>query len=173
MTFRWKGPEAIIDAAVAKLQANMTARVATINSEDTVGVTIAAPDNAQYYTASQRLYPPGPCIVVFDGRVGLKPGRQEGPHEVMTETTVGVYVIDQDMDEQNLNRKLQRLNAAAIESLLDGTPVEQLNDSGGNQIAWRIAFRESQASPVFHPDSDGAPLRASRVTVFSVTRLEQ
>jgi hypothetical protein len=112
-------------------------------------------------------------VIVFDGRVGLAGGKQEGSHQVMTETTLGVYVLDDDMDEQHLNRKLQRLNAAAIETLLDDAPVERLNDAGGSQIAWRIAFRESQASPVFHPDSDGAPLRASRVTIFSATRLEQ
>ncbi|HEY8723450.1 MAG TPA: hypothetical protein VIL92_06275 [Gaiellaceae bacterium] len=173
MTFRWKGPEAIIDAAVAKLQAGMSVHIATINSEDTAGVTITVPDTAQYFTAAQRLYPPGPCVIVFDGRVGLAGGKQEGSHQVMTETTLGVYVLDDDMDEQHLNRKLQRLNAAAIETLLDDAPVERLNDAGGSQIAWRIAFRESQASPVFHPDSDGAPLRASRVTIFSATRLEQ
>jgi hypothetical protein len=173
MTFRWKGPEAIIDAAVAKLQAGMTTHITTINSEDTAGVTVSVPDTAQYFTAAQRLYPPGPCVVVFDGRVGLAPRGQEGAHQVMTETTLGVYVLDDDMDEQHLNRKLQRLNAAAIETLLDDAPVERLNDTGGNLIAWRIAFRESVPSPVFHPDGDGAPLRASRLTIFNVTRLEQ
>lgn len=173
MTFRWKGPEALVDAAVAKLKDNMATRIATINNEDTAGVTISVPSDDKYFTAAKRLYPPGPCVVVFDGRVGLAAGKAEGSHQVMTDTTLGVYVLDDDMDEEHLNRKLQRLNAAAVESLLDGTPLEQLNDTAGTTLAWRIAFRESQPSPVFHPDSDGAPLRASRLTVFSVTRLEQ
>ena len=173
MTFRWKGAEAIVDSVVAKLQNGLPNHIATINSEDTVGVTVDVPSSDAYFTAAQRAYALTPAVIVFDGRTGLAPRGQEGSHQVMTETLVGVYVLADDMNEQHLNRKLQRLNAAVIETLLDDAPVERLNDGSGNTVAWRIAFRESQPSPVFHPEGDGAPLRASRVTVFSVTRLEQ
>lgn len=170
---RFSGPELIVDAAVAKLKQNLQARVQTINAEADDGIVVGLPDDGQYFTAAQRSYPPGPSIVVFDGRTGKAAG-QEGVHTLMTETLLGVYVIDEDMNEQNLDRKLKRMNAAAVESLLDGAPKEQLaHPNTGATVAFRIAFRESQPSPVFHPDGEGAPLRASRVSIFTVTRLEE
>lgn len=170
---RFQGPELIVDAAIAKLRNNMPAFIQRINVEDDDQVTVGIPPDEAYFTSAQRLYPNGPCVVVFDGRTGRAGGRQEGPHQIVTDTLLGVYVIDEDMNEQNLDRKLKRMNAAAIEALLDADPKEQLaHPNTGAQVAWRIEFRESQPSPVFHPDGDGAPLRASRVTIFSVTRLE-
>lgn len=173
MTFRFSGPELIVDAAVAKLRQFLPAHIQTINNEADDGITVLIPSDDAYYTASQRLYPLKPCVVVFDGRTGKASG-QEGVHTLTTDTLLGVYVIDDDMDEQRLDRKLKRLNAAAVEALLDEAPKEQLaHPNTGAQVAYRIAFRESQPSPVFHPDGDGAPLTASRVTIFTVTRLEQ
>lgn len=171
---RFQGPELIVDAAIAKLRSNMPGLIQRLNIENDDQVTVGIPSDAAYFTAAQRTYPPGPCVVVFDGRTGRKPGKQEGVHQVMTDTLLGVYVIDEDMNEQNLDRKLKRMNAAAVETLLDSDPKEQLSHPNtGATVAWRIEFRESQPSPVFHPDNDGAPLRASRLTIFSVTRLEQ
>ena len=89
---------------------NMPARIQTINNEHDDGIQVGIPDDAQYFTAAQRLYPPGPCVVVFDGRTGKASG-QEGVHTLMTDTLLGVYVIDDDMDEQRLDRKLKRMNA--------------------------------------------------------------
>lgn len=170
---RFKGPELIVDAAVAKLKANLPDRIATINSEATDGLVVDTPDDGRYFTSAKRLYPPGTCLVVFDGRTGRAAGRSEGAHQLMTDTLLGVYVITDDADEEHLDRKLKRLNAAAIEALLDGTPKEQLQAADGSLVAWQIQYRESTPSPLFHPDGDGAPLRASRLTVFSVARLEQ
>jgi hypothetical protein len=171
---RFQGPELIVDAAVAKLRNNMPGLIQRINIEDDDQVTVDIPKDDAYYTASKRLYAIVPCVVVFDGRTGRTPGRQEGPHQVMTDTLLGVYVIDQDMDEEHLDRKLKRMNAAAIEALLDGDPKEQLaHPNTGSTVSWQIQFRDSQPSPAFHPDGDGAPLRASRLSVFNVTRLEQ
>lgn len=171
---RFQGPELIVDAAIAKLRGNMPGLIQRINIEDDDQVTVGIPTDEAYYTAAKRLYSILPCVVVFDGRTGRTPGRQEGPHQVMTDTSLGVYVIDQDMDEEHLDRKLKRMNAAAVEALLDGDPKEQLaHPNTGTLVGWRIEFRETVPSPHFHPDGDGAPLRASRLTIFSVTRLEQ
>lgn len=174
MSFRFRGPEVIVDAAVYKLRQNLAARIQQINAENDDDVSVGIPDDARYFTAAKRIYPPGPCVVVFDGRTGRATTGGEGVHQVMTETLLGVYVIDDDADEEHLDRKLKRMNAAAIETLLDVPPAEQLSHPNtGDTVAWRIAFRETQPSPVFHPDGDGATLRASRVTIFTVTRLEQ
>lgn len=167
------GPEAVIDALVTKLQANMLQRVAAINLEKDDGIAVVAPSNARYYKAARRLIPPpGPAILVMDGPMTLLP-RNEGPHSLMTETMFAVWVMDEDGDEERLGAKLKRLSRAVIESLWDGQPQEMLTDVDGNQVAFNLKPHSTVPGDVFDPEHPGGPtLREFYCTIFTATRLE-
>lgn len=167
----WLGSEEIVDAAVAKLKNEMPGRVAAINARRNDQITAVCPSDNRYYTAALRLIPPGgPALLVMDGRMSV--GRGEGTHSLGTSTSLGVWVIDEDSDEQRLARKLWRLSAATIESLWDGNPKEQLTTAAGAPLAWRITPAETVPGPAFEPEGNGAALRQFYLTVFTVQRLE-
>lgn len=169
----FKGSEVIVDAIAAKLKAEMPARVAAINTEKNDGITIHAPTDDRYFVAAKRVIAPGsPAVLVMDGPMGL--GQGESFHELMTTTNIGVYVRDEDSDEEHLARKLQRLSRAVTESLWDGDPKEQLY-TGATQVAWRIVPKQTVPGQAFEPQgaSPGTNLAAYYLTIFEVKRLEQ
>jgi hypothetical protein len=167
------GSEVLVDAVIVKLQAEMLARVAKINLQNDDEVTIVAPNNDRYFTAALRLIPPpGPAILVMDGPMKLQRGG-EGPHSLLTNTVVGVWVMDEDSDEQRLGRRLQRLSRAVIESLWDGAPQEMLVDVNGNQVGYNLRPGDTVPGPAFEPDhGDGPGLREFYLTTFTISRVE-
>lgn len=171
MTVRWLGAEAIVDAAVAKLRTNMPVRIAAINTEKDDDITLTFPDDDRYYTAMRRVVAPGsPAIIVMEGPMTVVGA--DGPHSLETLTKLGVWVMDEDVDEERLADRLRRLSRAAVESLWDADPAEQLHDDDGNQVAWRIAPSGEETSPIFELESGGADLREFKLTVFNVQRRE-
>lgn len=173
MTTDWLGPEAIVDAIVVKLQKNMTQRVARINLQKTDDVGLAAPDESRYFKSAKRLIPPpGPAVLVMDGPMSVLP-RSEGPHSLLTEVLVGVWVMDEDSDEDRLSRRIQRLSRAVIESIWDADPAEMLVDSDGNQVAYAVKPHSTVPGDAFDPQHPGGPtLREFYCTIFACTRLE-
>lgn len=171
MTVRFQGGERIVDAIVAKLRVNMPGRAAAINAEKADGILIEPPADTDYYTAAVRTIGRAPAILVMEGRTGLNP-RGEGPHTLMTDTRVAVYVCEEDGDEQRLGRKLQRQAAAVVESLWDSAPLEQLLDGNG-VAAWKIVPVETVPGVAFEPEGQGAPWRAFYLWVFLVSRVEE
>lgn len=169
----WLGPEAIVDAIVTKLQANMLSRVAAINLEKDDSIQVVAPGNDRYFKSARRLIPPpGPAILVMDGPMTLL-SRNEGPHSLMTETMLAVWVMDEDGDEDRLARKLQRLTRAVIESLWDGDPQEMLTDVDGGQVAFNLKPHSTVPGDAFDPEHPAGPtLREFYCTIFTATRLE-
>jgi len=167
------GPEALVDAVIAKLQANMAARVAAINAEKDDGITIVAPDNSRYFASAKRqIPPPGPAVLVMDGRMGLD-ARGEGPHTLSTTTSIGVYMLEEDADEETLARKLWRQSRAIVESLWDDQPKEQLLNADGSLLGWKILPTRTTPGPAYEPEGKGPSLRQFYLTTFTVSRLEQ
>lgn len=172
MTASFLGAEALVDAIVLKLKAEMPTRVLAINAEKNDGITVAIPDNARYFTSAVSLIPPpGPAVLVMDGPMRLNPGG-EGPHSLLTQTQIAVWVMDEDQTEQSLARKLQRLNRAVIESLWDGAPKEALAKADGSQLAYSLLPEQTVPGRAFEPEGGGTQLRAFYLTIFSVIRLE-
>lgn len=167
------GPEAIVDAMVVKLRNNMLERIATINLEMDDDVQVVAPDDGRYFTAARRLIGPGgPAILVMDGPMTVVRGG-EGPHSLLTEYLIAVWVMDEDQDEERLARRMQRLTRAVIESLWDAAPQEMLTDSDGRQVAYSLKPHSTVPGDQFDPQRPTGPiLRAFYCTVFSATRLE-
>lgn len=171
----FKGPELIVRSVIAKLQENMPARAAAINAEFDDEVTISAPTAARYFTAAKRQIPPsGSAILVMDGRMTLD-ARGEGPHSLLTNTLVGVYVLDEHQDEETLASKLWRQSRAVVESLWDAPPQEQLfsYQGDGSQVAYQVIPMSTVPGRAFEPEGGGPSLRQFYLTTFRVTRLEQ
>lgn len=170
----FKGPELLVDAAIAKLQANMPARIQSINAERSDGITCVAVDNARYFSSMKRqIPPPGPAVLVMDGAMTLDP-RGEGPHSLLTNVKLGIYVLEEDSDEEKLARKLWRQTRAVIESLWDAAPQEQLAmPTGTGTAAYKIVPMQTVPGPAFEPEGRGPALRQYYCVTFMLTRLEQ
>jgi hypothetical protein len=169
VTVRYQGGELIVDALVAK--ANMPQRLLAINAEKADRILLEPPADSDYYTAAVRTIGRAPAILVMEGTTTFPPG-QEGPHSLMLNTRVAVYVLEEDSDEQRLGRKLQRQSSAVVESLWDSPPAEQLADANG-VVAWRIFPIESIPGPTFEPEGEGASWRQLFLWIFEVRRLEE
>lgn len=167
------GSEVITAAVKAKLQANMPTRVEAINVEKNDDVTVAVPDINRYFTAARRLIAPGgSAILIMDGPMTILRGG-EGFHSLSTVTKVGVWVMDEDADEERLSLRLLRLTRAVIESLWDGDPKEQLNYSDGTpQLAWKLWPEQTVPGTPYQPEGPGSNLREFYLTVFAASRLE-
>lgn len=172
MTTKFLGAEVIVAAMKAKLQTEMPTRIAAINTEKNDDVTVTVPSNDRYFTAALRtIAPGGPAVLIMDGPMTLERGG-EGPHSLLTVTTVAVWVMDEDSDEDRLGRRLQRLARAATESLWDGAPQEALANTDGSQLAYNLRPHSTVPGRPFEPDHGGANLREFYLSIFSVTRLE-
>ena len=158
--------EPIIDAVIAKLKAGYSGHVTTINYADTVGITIAAPADVDYYYGRARDIPRVPAIVV-SGMPGSD-FTEEGAHSFLFATLIAVIAIDEDQDVSRLARKLDRHERAILETLWDDAPQEALTGS-----AYRLFPQEDTLSPVHEPrDGGSAPYRSWVGVVFSATQTE-
>lgn len=166
--------EPIIEAVRQKLRDNMPGRVAVINADQSLPdlqPPLKAPD--AYYTAPRNPLPPSmPAIVVMDGAMTIAQNN-EGPHSLITETEIAVFIVDEHPDREVLGKRLQRLNRAVIESLWDGEPQERLVLADGSFAAFRIFPSRVTPGPMLdNPDRPDVP-RSFQVTVFQVRQLEE
>lgn len=166
MTVNLNLGEVIVDAVVTKLQAGMAARVATINAQKNDGITVSAPASGDFYKAWITEIPPGPAVIVAEGPSQVS-DLSEGPHSFITETEIGVYLIDADTNPATLGKKLQRLARAAIETIWDDAPQEQLTGS-----AFRIMLLRTQPGRVFEPEPTTNIYRATYLVVFMAEQQE-
>src|SRR5512146_1820652 len=117
--------EPLVEAVKAKLQANMPSRVAAINAD--AGIPEIVPPllvPQSYYTSGIESIPDAPALIIAEGPTEFG---EEGPHTLLTQTEIGVWVLEADPDRQTLGKRLQRQTRAVIESLWDSPPLEQLN----------------------------------------------
>lgn len=125
MTVTLKLSEVVIDLMIAKLQAGLASRVATINTEKADGITITAPADSQIFLGFPDVEPSEPSIFLLE-----LPGAdytEEGPHGFQFTTDIAVVVYDLESDRQRLGRKLLRQARAATEVLWDDSPAEKLD----------------------------------------------
>jgi hypothetical protein len=166
--------EPLIEAAKTKLQANMPGRVATINADSSlpdIQPPLKAPEASTYYTAPLSPMPPAmPAIVVMDGALAIEP-LSEGPHSFITNTQLGVFIVEEHQDRQVLGKRLQRLSRAVIESLYDGDPKEQLSLADGTS-AFRLMPLRTEPGPVFDADRPDT-YRSFYLVIFMVAQVEE
>lgn len=143
------GPEALVDACIAKLQAGIPTRIAAINAAATDGIVLDVPQNADYYTALIDQLPNAPSIIVYAGPAQWT---GEGSHSFSDVAyDLCVYILEEDLDRQVLGRRLQRHQNAITECLWDDAPKEQAGATGANgqPIVWRLRPRTTTPSPLF------------------------
>lgn len=151
-----QGPEVLVDACISKLKAGLAERVAQINAEAADNIVITTPQDADYYTALIDLLPHAPSIIVWAGPAQWT---GEGSHSFIDVAyDLCVYVLEEDIDRQNLGRRLQRQARAITEVLWDDAPREQAGAIGpnGQPSVWRLRPRTTTPSPLFsgeEPDS--------------------
>jgi len=155
--------ETICDAVQAKLESKIDARIATINTEKNDGIALASP--RAYFRGQQQEIAPNSVPALF---IMEAPGNfnEEGPHGLISEFDVLVYVLDSDQVGDRLAKRLQRWCRVVIEALWDDDPREQLNSS-----AYRIRPIRTIPGTVFEPTSLDA-WRGFYVIVFRVTQEE-
>lgn len=166
--------EPIVDAVIAKLQAGVPARIATINAADTNGVTVTAPSDDDYYFGGADQIPRAPAYIVTEGRPADGAlYENEGPHSFIYADTIVVAVYDEDVDRQHLARKLLRHKRAIIEAVWDDDPKERLADANGNSVAFHIAPITHEPGPVLDPEDTGSQTwRGYHAVVFTTRKAE-
>jgi hypothetical protein len=161
--------EDVLDAAVVKLKAGLTARIAAINNDKLDGITLGTPLEQDFYLGGAANVPSGrtPAYIITDGGTGESGGfSEEGAHELRYNFQLVVFMLDEDLDRQRLARRLLRLERAVIETLWDDVPEEQLVCANGTHPhLWPARL---QPGPVFNPETNGEPFRQWRACVFEV-----
>lgn len=141
--------EAIADAILGKLETGLATRVATINSADSEGITIAAP--SIFFVGSWGpVAPAAPAILVTELGTGAEKFGEEGPHSFIYKTEILVGVFDLDIDPQQLARKLWRQARAVIEVLWDDPPAEMAGSTQPFPVS-RLHPTRTVPGPVFNP----------------------
>lgn len=145
------GHDEVVAAVVAKLQANMPARILTINQTATWGPQLATPGDVDYYTSgvsSLDELPRAPAIIVAEGQTPMREG--DGTHSFIEHTDILVYILEQDTDRGVLGTRLQRQARAVQEAVWDSDPMERLD------AAWSYRIFPKAITPgrVFDPDAD-------------------
>lgn len=161
--------EVYVDAARAKLQAGMPARVAAIN-EDTTLAALPSPLIAplSYSVGGVTALPQAPAIVVTNG--GSEFG-EEGAHSFIIQNRLFVWILDADSDPQMLSRRLMRQARAVIETLWDDDPRESLAGWGNASGPYRI-FPVGTKPGEYEPDSGADAWRRWYVVQFVVQAFE-
>lgn len=162
--------EVIVDAVIAKLEAGWAARATLINAEKNDGITVAAPDSANFFPGRMPSLPVTPACFVLSG-----PGafREQGAHSMTTAYEIHVHVIESAMTGIELARRLMRQTRAVIEVIYDDDPQEALYVSGSSSVksAYRIFPLRTVPGAVFDP-SQGDGWRGSYLTVFRAEQEE-
>ena len=110
------------------------------------------------------LSPDTPALIIAEGPAQFA---EEGPHTLLLNLEVGVWVLEADPDRQVLGKRLQRQTRAVIESLWDSVPFEQLDSK-----AYRLFPTRTQPGRVFEPDQVDS-WRGFYLTIFSVQQIEE
>jgi hypothetical protein len=166
MSLSLKLGEVIVDAAIAKLNTGLAARIAAINTEKNDSVTIVAPVNIYPFGKPQGLLADFPAYVVTV--YGESPVyEKEGAHGFIYSEGLAVMVAEQDPDRERIGRKLLRHQRAIIETLWDDQPREQLTNS-----AFTLEPVKHIPGPTFEPTDERPVYEAYFIQVFIARQLE-
>lgn len=166
MTVSLNLSEVIIDAAIAKLNAGIAARIATLNAAKNDSVTLVAPVNIYPFGKPQGLLADFPAYVVTV--YGESPVyEKEGAHSFIYSEGIAVMVAEQDPDRERLGRKLLRHQRVIIETLWDDAPREALTNS-----AFTLEPVKHIPGPIFEPNDDSPVYEGYFIQVFIARQLE-
>lgn len=158
--------ETIVDAAVAKLNAGIAARIAEINLEKSDTIALDVPTDIFPFGKPQGLLAQFPCYVVTV--YGESPVyEKEGSHGFIYAEGIAVMIAEQDPDRERIGRKLLRHQRAIVECLWDDAPREALT-----QFAYTLEPVKHIPGPVFEPTSDKAVYEAYFLQIFTVRQQE-
>jgi hypothetical protein len=136
------GIENALDAVVARLQANLNAKIDALNAAATDGFTVEHP---QTYTVSTRAeLGPFPHVMVLPVRKQTEAdsgGRIEWRYRVRVLSWVS------HPDEEGLGRVLLRFDEAVTQTLLAGRRLDATN--------WQVSYEDGEPGPVFQPQKRG------------------
>lgn len=155
--------EVYVDLVVAKLQAGIPARIAAINAEKQDGIVMLAPSDESYITSGIETLPRYPALVIAEGPSQFA---LEGNQSLMASPLIGVYCWDEDVNRQNLGRRLQRLARAVTECIFFDDPPQQLDSN-----AFRIEPTRTIPGRVFQPDQSDTWC-SYYIVEFAATALE-
>ena len=169
----FKGGEVLVDALVAKLRNGVQTRIDLINTEYGDEITLTPP--LDFYTSGLSAIPRAPALIVSEGPMQIDP-ELESPPGFITDTALGVYVLEQDSDRQRLGKRLQRQIRAVIECAIFDEPTKALvavNGPRPNQVcAYRLMIQGTQPGRVFDPDTDDS-YRGFYLVTFRATQVEE
>jgi hypothetical protein len=169
---QFKGAEVLVDALVAKLRNGLEDRINEINAEYNDTIQILVPQD--YYTSGLSSIPRAPAVIVADGPMSPDPNL-ESPPGFISDTSLLVYVLEQDVDRQKLGRRLQRLTRAVIECALWDDPEKQLVAVNGPKkdlvCAYRLMISGTQPGRVFDPETDDS-YRGFYLAAFTAKQVE-
>jgi hypothetical protein len=166
VTLNLNWSETLVDALVAKLQAEMPARVQTINDAVTDGVTINPP--AVVVADGLNEISQTPALIVLEGRTPRF--EWEGGHGFISWTQLHVTIIEEAVARQVIARKLRRQARAVIESVWDSAPVQQLGAPAADGT--RIKMLSADPGPANRWSSTGTGWRGFYVVTFLAQQIE-
>lgn len=153
MTVTLQLAETIVDAARAKLEAGLPARISVINAAAADGIVLAVP--GEYHIGSwAAIAPTQPAILLTEMGTGAEQKfGEEGQHGFIYKTELMVGVYDLATDQETLARKLWRQARAVIEVLWDDPPAEMLGTTPPF-AAFKIHPVQTVPGPVFNPNEE-------------------
>jgi hypothetical protein len=166
--------EPLVEAVKAKLQANVAARIEAINNDAALPIltpSLKVPADVDYYTSGLAAIPRAPAYVIAEGPMEVSPDT-EGPHSFISQTEIGVWILEEDKDRQLLGKRLQRQVRATMEALWDSAPQEALAKADGSPLAFRLIPLRTQPGRVFDPDQQTEMWRGFYLTIYQVEQLE-
>ena len=168
--------EVICDAATAKLQAGMSARVARINAQASDFQLDDIPNDRYHLGGIPHAgLPSGPAVIVAEGPMEIAPDT-EGPHSFIAQTQLFVIVYADDASRATLDRKLKRYLRAVIETLWDDPPMQKLDGASPNGIGTAAVFNlvplRTRPGPTSEPDTESTAWRSWMGVIFLAEQVE-
>lgn len=171
MTVSLNLSDTLVDAVVAKLTAEMPARVATIRSESAA----ASEDASWLISPPAQIVPDGinevavtPTLVVMEGRTSKI--EWSSIHEFIPWTQIHVVIFEEAIDRGVLARKLRRQARAVIESIWDSAPQQQLDSPAAPGT--RIKMVSFDPGPAGRATQGNLGWRGTYVVTFLAQQLE-
>lgn len=157
--------EVIVDAAIAKLQNGIAARIAAVNQGINDGITVEAPVDIFAFGLPGELAA-APCYVVTP--FGESPAYTgDGPHGFIYREVVAVMIVEEGPGREDVGRKLLRHRRAVVETLWDDPPREALDGSAYTFNPYRHIV-----GPTFDPNVETSQWRSYFLQLFVAEQQE-
>lgn len=123
--------EGLIDALNTYITANITAKLAALDTEYTDSIVLAVPVATYVGIKSLKSIPQYPAMFIFSPSQRIQ-ARNVGEVRVFPEVVVGI--VEQDADSETLQRRLYRYGRALVELVQAADPAGWIISTGeGNE----------------------------------------